>query len=638
MARPEVTPSRPGLFKAPTQTIPVSVPIRPRVRLLPLLLLSLTTSVLLYLCYFPVACGWLGFLALVTWLGLVRSPARPFLLYLISFAAGLLFFCPVLQWMRVADDRMYATWIMLTIYCAFYFSLALYLLRWLDQRTSLPLVLTLPVVWTALEFLRAHLFTGFPWYFLAHTQHDFLPLIQISDITGAYGVTFLVAAANALVFEALWQREGFRRWYGPGLAPRQRRVVLLAQALGLLAAVCATLAYGLWRLSQDAQTPGPHIALIQGNVPQGIRNESAGPAGAGQMSAARWAELHYIGLCDLAQTFWPDLIVWPETSFWRDWWELAPGHSRQGIPVNWKEELSLQFSESLVINLRWPTPLLLGLNGNVLQVDNRPRRYNSALLFAPTGEILGRYDKIHRVPFGEYVPLRDLIPWMKTFAPYDFDYEVAEGSRHPQLPLVGRDQRRYVFGSTICYEDTDPVIGRPYGNRAGPSAVDFIVNSSNDGWFDGTAEHEQHLANCRFRAIECRRSVARSVNMGISAVVDGNGRVLRPHPLPQPDWLRLLAVAPTGGGIAALPWKPLLDYRPVVHVWDIPANAEELPVRQWHEYKKIPGVLLATIPLDCRSSFYAWAGDWLPWSCWGLLGFSLGYVWLKPGRRQGYTT
>ena len=76
-----------------------------------------------------------------------------------------------------------------------------------------------PVLWVGLEFVRAYSFTGFPWYFLAHTQHDFLPLIQISDVTGAYGVSFLVAAANALLFEALWQRKGFRSWHGPEMPP-----------------------------------------------------------------------------------------------------------------------------------------------------------------------------------------------------------------------------------------------------------------------------------------------------------------------------------------------------------------------------------------------------------------------------------
>src|SRR5207249_9926463 len=88
---------------------------------------------------------------------------------------------------------------------------------------------------------------------------------------------------------------------------------------------------------------------------------------------------------------------------------------------------------------------------------------------------------------------------------------------------------KYTFGVLICYEDTDMYLGREYGVETddGP-AVDFILNISNDGWFDGTAEHEEHLAIARFRAIETRRAVARAVNMGVSAVIDSNGRVLAP--------------------------------------------------------------------------------------------------------------
>ena len=599
-------------------------------RLLPLLL-ALTTAPLLYLSYFPVACGWLGWVALVPWLGLVRSPARPRWLYLLAWTSGLLFFYPALQWMRVADPRMYASWILVSLYCACYVPLALYLLRWLDQRTPLPLTLTLPVVWTALEFLRAHLMSGFPWYFLAHTQHTFLPLIQVADITGAYGVTFLVAAANALLFEMLWQRDAFRRWYGPRLPPRQSRVALLAQGLGLLMVFCGVLAYGAWRLSQDTQTPGPRVALLQSNMPQKVRNESTAPPGPDQKSSAENAKMHYIRLCDLAQVFRPDLIVWPETSFPRDWWQLSADYKGQDMPVDWPDRLDSIALDCKAMNRRWPTPMLLGLNANVLQANNKESRYNSALLLGRNiGQIEGRYDKIHRVPFGEYVPLRDWIPFMNKLAPYDYDYEVTAGTEHPRLPLVSQDGRRYHFGATICYEDTDPVVGRPYGRAAGPTAVDFVVNISNDGWFDGTEEHEQHLAICRFRAVECRRAVARSVNLGVSAVVDSNGRVLRPQRLPEPDWLGLLATAPAGGGIAGLPWEKLLDYQVERQVWEIPPHADELPVGQWHQYKKVAGVLLASIPIDHRTSVYARAGDWLPWSCWGLLGLAAAWTRLCP--------
>ncbi len=425
--------------------------------------LALTTSLLLFLSFFPVNCGWLCWLALVPWLVLVRSQGRPWRLYLLAWLSGLAFFWPVLQWMRVADPRMYATWAMLATYCSVYFPLSLWLLRWLDRRTRLPLVLTLPVVWVALEFLRGHAMTGFPWYFLAHTQHDFLPLIQISDLTGAYGVSFLVAAVNGLLFEILWQRGWFRPGEPGASAPGvQRKVALLGWAVLLLGVTLGALAYGVWQMGQDRQEVGPRLALLQGNMPQGVRNKASGPASKDQENAGKRAINHFFDLCDRASRFQTDLIVWPETCFPREWAQIARDHPPRNIPEEWqKAEISCQ-DDALAASQRWRTALLLGVNVYELQADNRRRRYNSALLIDPAGQIEGRYDKIHRVPFGEYVPLREWLPWMNRFSPYDYDYEVVSGAGHPALSIKGHDQRVYTFGTNICFEDTDPTLSRPY--------------------------------------------------------------------------------------------------------------------------------------------------------------------------------
>src|SRR5262249_8958690 len=154
--------------------------------------------------------GWLGWLALVPLLCLVRSEAGPRRIYLAAWAGGLVFFFFVLQWMRVADPRMYYTWAMLAVWCSLFVPLGIFLIRRLDRRPRLPLIITVPVVWTGLEFIRAYLLTGFAWYFLGHTQHDFLPVIQVADLGGAYAVTFVVAAVNALVFALLFSHAGFR--------------------------------------------------------------------------------------------------------------------------------------------------------------------------------------------------------------------------------------------------------------------------------------------------------------------------------------------------------------------------------------------------------------------------------------------
>jgi apolipoprotein N-acyltransferase len=575
-----------------------SISNKPRSRIF---LPVLATACLLWACYFPLNLGWLGWLALVPFLVLVRKEAPGVRLYFGSFLAGLFFYLASLQWMRVADYRMYFTWIGLAIACALFFLVALFLVRRLDRRSPLPLVLTFPAVWAALEYTRAHIFSGFPWYFLGHTQHELLPIIQISDITGAYGVTFLVAAVNVLIFESLSLSSTLRGWVGlpdSRLRPVSRSLQS-GMVLGLLAVV---LGYGYWRLGDESSSQGPTVGLIQGNLEQAIRLAAT----ANEEDAATIMIRHYRDLTDRAVNGHPKpgLLVWPETSYPYDWYEITPDLKADQIALDalpwvgtalqpecllrllslekltrlqlvedWK--LASARCQRLAENFadRWNTDLLLGLNGSALQANLKPVRYNTAVFVKADGRVDGRYNKIHRVPFGEYVPLKDVLPWMNHLAPYDFDYSVHAGENFTRFTHAA-----YRFGVLICYEDTDPCLARQYvrSDTGGPP-VDFLLNISNDGWFHGTSEHEEHLAICRFRAVECRRAVARAVNMGISAVIDGNGRITA------------------------------------------------LPAQSWAESKKVAAVLTAPIPIDNRASLYAAWGDWFPSTCWAAI--AAGLLW-----------
>lgn len=575
----------------------------------PRLLPALATGVLLCACYFPLALGWLAWVALVPLLCLVRAEGRARNLYFAAWAGGLIFFWPVLQWMRVADYRMYYTWAMLATYCSLYFPAALYLMRRLDRRSGLPLVLTVPLVWAGLEFVRSFVLTGFSWYYLGHTQHTLLPLIQVSDLGGAYVVSFLVAAVNAWVFELVYQHAGFRRAFRLS-PPTGDRPPLVLQAGLLAVAVGGILAYGFWRMEQASFRPGPRLALLQGNLDQRLRNDASAP-GTGTLNALRKIEQHYVDLCHIAteQAPRPDLVVWPETSFPGEWHDSSRAPI-EAIPPSWRR-LESRAREALgAMALQFKAHHLVGVNVKVLDEAGKLRRYNSALMVRDTGDVSDRYDKIHRVPFGEYVPFRDWLPFMDRFAPYDYDYSIRKGEHLTRLDVGG-----HKFGVVICFEDTDPFLARAYG-ADGPDgpAADFLVNISNDGWFDGTSEHDEHLAICRFRAVETRRSVARSVNMGVSAVIDGNGRVLAPR------------LVQTFG-------RPKQSDGEVFHQWvvDDHDGATELPVSGWAAFKKTAGVLTASIPIDNRTSRYALWGDWFAGACWAVL--VLGLFW-PFGRRE----
>jgi apolipoprotein N-acyltransferase len=421
-----------------------------------------------------------------------------------------------------------------------------------------------------------------------------------------------------------------RAWFALPQTVAARRPGLAWQALAVALLLTGTFSYGMWRLHGEPFRRGPRVALLQGNEPQAVRNAKYNDVDEAKIKADAETHVDYLALHDIAERAKPDLIIWPETSYHRDGvdyslefltvaLETARKHYQaeaKGVQpptlAQWRQ-MWIEHSNPAILSeaKTWRSAELLGLNCDELQVHGSRKFRNSALLVLPGGKYAGRYDKVHRVPWGEYVPLKDWIPAMNAFAPYDHEYSIAPGDEMTRFPLG-----EYSFGAVICYEDSDPYLARqlvkgPEDNawldyltrlvaggmydhlpRTSPNAkpVDFLINTSNDGWFDGTSEHEEHLAICRFRAVECRRSVVRAVNMGISALIDGNGRVL----------------APIGT-------QEVADRVPV---WEINGETNDLPVSRWSNYKKVAGVRIAQVPIDGRGSLYVRWGDWLPAACW----------------------
>lgn len=596
------------------------------------------SGLVLSACFFPMSWGVLAWVALVPLLFLVRSNVRPIWVYFCAWVAGSVFYWTTLLWMPYSNHLMRNAWIGVSIYCSLYFPLTLYLIRALDRRTRLPLLVTAPVVWVALDFVRSFMLTGFPWYFLGHSQHIFLPVIQIADIGGAYLVTFLVVMVNAVFVQWLCLLPPVRRLFRlpePAADPLALKRICWVQTAVVALLVVLTLCYGSWRLGQNDFDQGPRVAVLQGNIAQKIRNEQTEEQQSGSAGEARKAiATEYAALCNYAAEF-PfkvDLIVWPETSFPDLWTEINRDIPIQQIPAAWENMYNMSREEMRQITQRFTeTNMLIGLHTIYLAEPKKESWYNSALLVHANGSIGGRYDKIHRLPFGEYTPLE--WPVARYFSPYkDMDYGILAGKELKRFKL-----NNYTFGVLICYEDTDPVLARQYGTtkNAGLSwdpvrrlenlrrwldgieqvegpPVDFLINISNDGWYAGTSEHNEHLAISRFRAVEARRSIARAVNMGISAVIDGNGRVMKPDHFDYPK--------KTQKG----------DY---VFYWDVDDNFEKVPnlsVTQWNEFKKRSAVLTSLIPIDHRFSLYALWGDWFVYVC--LLVLVIGLVWPAAGR------
>ncbi len=397
--------------------------------------------------------------------------------------------------------------------------------RWLFRP---PLVVTVPLVWVGLEYLRGNvLLNGFPWHLLGQSQP--LTLIQIADVTGTYGVSFLVAMTSGLLADLL-TRPLVRR---EGTSVRWGRSVRFATLLwGLLFATAV--GYGLWRRSEAASGPTLRVGVVQTNVPQSQKNHPDDKQDWQNFKRALTLSRR------LVERESPDLVVWPETMVPRPL-------NRESVRLFRK----LRGSDRLAVYQRYAVyrdrleafaenhgvSLVVGAHAQTGWRRKEPdgalapaKRFNSAYLVTPEEGVSQRYDKILRVPFGEYVPLVGGWPTLKRLfirylTPYDHDYSLTPGTDPTPLSLRVRG-RRWRIGTPICFEDVINTVARrmvytPAGKRA-----DLLVNLSNDGWFAGTVEPYQHHQIARFRAVENRVPLVRTVNTGVSGLIGPSGAFL----------------------------------------------------------------------------------------------------------------
>ncbi len=480
---------------------------------------ALAGSLLAYAAFPPVDCWPLAWIAPVFWLLVVRqgelAGRRP---YLVLWLAGFAFWFPVLHWLRHPHPVTILGWVALSIYLAFYLPTFVAVCRVAVYRLHVPLMLAAPVAWTGLELAQSHLLTGFNMASLAHSQWRWLPVIQIADLAGGYAVTFLivfVAACLATMLPSigpLWLSEragvkagGFRLW---PLLPA-------GAALGLV------LAYGGWRLAHPAGTTGPTIALIQGSIDTELKFDPA---------RQREVHPHYFGLSQQAREQAPDLdlIVWPETMF-RD--ALLSASDDAVLPSTWRVSLD-EFHKEVAWRrrqiaqqaLNLETPLLLGID--YLHLTSKGLdHFNSALFVDRQGHIGPRYDKMHPVLFGEYVPLAKQFEWLASISPIGAG--IGWGTEVPAFDVAGAR-----LAANICYESAMPHVIRQQVTRLREQGQepDILVNLTNDGWFRGSSELDLHLTCAIFRAIECRKPFLIAANTGFSAWIDSDGRIVQQGP------------------------------------------------------------------------------------------------------------
>lgn len=451
-------------------------------RLGPVLQAALS-GVLLVLAFPSAGLHWLAWGGLVPLLWATRHSV-PWQAFCLGSVAGTVFHLGLIYWVTVSMTAYgglhpipaLGVLLLLSLLLSIFVSVPLALSRFVERKSGWQGFVTLPLLWTAAEHVKSWFLTGFPWGNLGYTQYDLLPVIQISDTTGVYGISFLLVLANTAGFSLLQ-------------AAAQRQRPPLGPALSALVLLAATLLYGHYRLSAPLHPSGParQVAVIQPNIPQNLKWDP----GFLEPTLAIYRRLTLEACAEN-----PELIVWPESA--TPFFFSAQPEYRQAV-----EEIVGQTDAYLLLG----SPALE-------QTPGGEQYFNSAYLIAPDGTVRGRYDKLHLVPWGEYVPLQQLFPFVSRMVAGIGDFSPGAQVRLLDLPDCP-------IGAVICYEIIFPDLVR----RVARSGARVLVNITNDAWFGLTSAPHQHLAMAVLRAVENRRCLVRSANTGISAFISPRGAI-----------------------------------------------------------------------------------------------------------------
>lgn len=546
----------------------------------------------------PISLSFLAWVSLVPFILACSSDAKPKSLALAAYLVAACYWLGNIYW--IAPITLLG-WTSFCLYTAIFWPILALSLRYCRIK-KIPLCLAVPILFVGAERLRGLFLGGFFWRFLAHSQYQNITIIQIADIFGAAGISFLIAMVNALLAEWIiaarcpmggsLKSEGF----GDGLFHRQNifKIGNFIKTAVVCSALLATVFYGRWRINQSEKfvTQGPLVASLQSNVPQWIKTEAlrGEPDIAEKTSQQLFDELMQKSKAGAAEG--AELIIWPETMV------QATLNDEVLIYLDPSSQPIL-FDKALSEHARNNNAYLLigAYSGKVDFKNAEPymaERYNSALLYKPDGKKYPKvYSKMHLVLFGEVLPFRKSSPLLfnllMKFNPYGYDHSLDPGTEYTVFEMTSppadtasdRQPRTYKFSVIICYEATIPAIARRFAlDTKGQKQIDWLINISNDGWFVGfdqdkvlpSTELSQHMAICAFRAVENRLSIVRSVNTGISCIIDTLGRIKN------------------GSLAGTLPDKAI-------------------------ERQGIAGWFVDKLPIDKRNTFFSKYGQWLDFCC-----------------------
>jgi apolipoprotein N-acyltransferase len=457
--------------------------------------LSLLSGFFLYASIPPSDVGYLAWISLVPLFIAIgkRSAVQAFFL---SFLSSIVFFTGIFNWILEITKYTLLHHTLLAIYLGSYFAVFGLAFALISRKHGLAAALfAAPFIWVSLEYVRSNLsFLALPWGLLSHSQYSHPEIIQISSVTGAFGVSFLVVMVNSAIAPLAFSlMEVVNKYKG---LPRRLISLWWATALVVLTSALLILSvfYGTKTLSSQITGQEIRVAVVQGNIEQAKKWDA---------KYARFIRETYLELTQKASMHKPELIIWPETAM--------PGN------LDRKSKLYGKLKGVAEKNGAY---LLLGNSQRQKFADKKSekRKYtNSAFLIHPDPKIteIQRYDKIRLLPFGEYLPYKERIPWSSIKVPDVSGYLPGNEFTVFKLP-------DFRFSVTICWENIFPDLVR----RFVKAGAQFIVNITNEAWFGETAAPYQFVSMSVFRAVENRVFVIRCANTGISCIIDPFGRIV----------------------------------------------------------------------------------------------------------------
>lgn len=498
---------------------------------------ALATALLLWAAQPPLGLSLLAWVAPLGLLWLIdRGPAPGKLGYFCIWLAGCVYWLAILQGIRLAYWPLIFGWLALSLYLAVYFPLFVGVSRHLVQRCRWSLMIAAPVVWTGCELWRSNLLTGYAASSLAHSQYRQPIVIQLADQIGSYGISFIIMCVAVLAYRTIlwWRVQQRPGWWEA------------AMALGLTAIL---LGYGAWRLSEGERLarnaePLLRVALIQENTP------SMFDANPERLMVAwdRYAEMTAKALEQAGHATGKrvDIIAWPESTFTGYSTRLPGGITWmedkivEQVPaeVNHLDRLTVadivgtlqrEFRSKVAVlhttisnpnSQPTPPPFLVVGNDTIDFTDAEVGKYNAVLLIDPSGQVVNRYEKIHLVMFGEYVPLGALL---KPIADA-FGLVCTHGTTPKAFEVNG-----VKLAPSICFESMMPqfMSWQLRSLKAAGHDPQVLINVTNDSWFRGSSMLDHHLACEVMAAVELRRPFLIAANTGLTAWIDGSGRIVQ---------------------------------------------------------------------------------------------------------------